>query len=103
MARQTRRRDVNGLFEIGALQRIGLVEERQHRETAVVEQSFQGDLVTGDVFLDQDMARGLAADVGLFQDCADPPERGGELDRIVGADDATAGESVRRRERSAST
>jgi len=34
------------------------------------------------------MTRGFAADVGLFQDRADPPERGGELAWIIGADDA---------------
>ena len=50
------------------------------------EQPFQGDLVTRHILLDKDMTRGFAADVGLFQDRADPPERGGELGWIVGAD-----------------
>src|SRR5207253_7134114 len=55
-AGQTRGRDVNGFLEVGAVERIGLVEQRQRRQCAVDEQALQGHFETRNELLDQDLA-----------------------------------------------
>ena len=53
-ARQPGRRDVDRLLEEGAVERVGLVEEREHLELAVGQQALQRDLAPGDEVLDQE-------------------------------------------------
>ena len=48
-----RRGDIEGLLEVRAVEWLGLVEHREHVEPAAAKQPFDGDLVAGDVLLDQ--------------------------------------------------
>ncbi len=52
--REARRRHVDGLLEVRALERVGLVEDRQDLELPVPEQPFERDLDARHVLLDED-------------------------------------------------
>ncbi len=55
---EARRRDVDGLFEVGADERVGLVEHGQHGELALAQQPLDGHFVAGYVLLDQQRSVG---------------------------------------------
>jgi len=96
--RQARGRHVDGLLEERPLQRVGLVEERQHVQRSPDQQAFQGDLEAGHVFLGKQIARGVAGhrDVVADEQRRDAPEGHDELLGGVGADDPAAGRQAQR-------
>ena len=53
--------DVDGFFEVGALQRIGLVEHREGLEGPAPKQALDGDFITRDVSLDEQRAWDIAS------------------------------------------
>ena len=53
LIRQAGRRDVNRLLEIRALERVGLVENRENAQLAPGEQCFDGNFRAGNVALDE--------------------------------------------------
>ncbi len=68
-------RHVDRLFEERPFQRVGLVEEREDEEAALRDQGFDGEFLSGDVFLDQEVARFVTASpaqLGICQKCGDP-------------------------------
>jgi hypothetical protein len=79
----------------GAVQRIGLVEHRQHLEPAGPEEPLDGDLRAGDERLDEQAAPGVllaraALRGGVLEELRDPPPRGDEPRLVVRPDDAAA-------------
>ena len=97
--REPRRRDVDGFLEERPVERIGLVEDGEHAEAAVVEDSFHGELRAGNEPLNQDSVIGGIAhrlNLALRQQAGDALEGGDELFPIVSADHAAA---PRQRER----
>ena len=87
-------RQVDRLFEERPLQRVGLVEEREDEEAAPRQQGFEGELLSGDVLLDQEVTRFVTASpaqLGICQQCGDPRVCGGELVGVVRADHSAAG------------
>src|ERR1700678_1343542 len=89
-----RRRNVEGLFEEWAVQRIGLVEQRKHAELAVRQDAFERELAAFDEALYLKKAVLILVqprDIGICQQAFDPAERHRELGRVVGADYSTAG------------
>ena len=98
---QARRRHVNGLLEEGAVQGVGLVEERERRELAPRQQPFERHLSPLDEVLHEDLPRRPAAprrDVRRRENAGDPAPGGFEAGRIVRADDAAAARENRRLE-----
>jgi hypothetical protein len=57
--RPARRRDVDGFLERRSVQRIGLVEQRQHVQRAAGEDAFERQLGAGDERFDQDEGGGV--------------------------------------------
>ena len=91
VGRQARGRDVDRLLEEGAVERVGLVEERQHVQLAVGQQPLQRHLEAGDERLDQEMVSlGRARSRRSSSRPRDARERRDELGRVVGADHAAA-------------
>ena len=87
LGRQARRRDVDGLLEVGTDERVGLVEHREHGELAVAQQPLDRDLDAGHVLLDQQ------------RPVADHPDAARRRPRrvdVVGADHALAAGAVDR-------
>ena len=80
-----RRRDVDGLLEIGPVHRVGLVEHGQHLEIAPLEQAFDRHLGTGYVALDEEGLRAVP------DDGPDPGLGRLGLGGIVDPDDPLAG------------
>src|SRR5919108_4044457 len=69
--REARWRDVDRLLKKRAVQRVGLVEERQHAQLAVGDEALQGHLSPWDEAFDEDLPRGAAGgdgDVRPLQD-----------------------------------
>jgi len=88
-----RGRQVNGLFEERAVQRIGLVEDRQSLQSPVTHQSLDGTFPPRDEPLDQRRRMRvipLGAHVGLLHQRPQPLEGRGKSFRIIGAHHATA-------------
>ena len=85
--RQPGRCHVDRLLEIGTLERIRLVEHRQDLEGAAPQQALDGDLLSGDVALDDERPAGVLA--GFGQDRPDPSGRRAGVRRIVDADHTT--------------
>ena len=79
--REARRRDVDRLLEVRTLERVGLVEHREHLERAVAQQPLERDLDARDVLLDDHRA---------VPEAGDPGPGGVELLRGVAADHALA-------------
>src|SRR5580704_19693947 len=70
--------NVDGLFKERTVERIGLVEQRQHAQRAVMEQPFDRELAAGDEALDQDPVVRLVAlrtNLGQLQHGAEALER----------------------------
>ena len=91
--RMTRGRDVERLLEKRPVERIGLVEEREHVEMTAHQQALERDLGSGDELLDQHAAEiGIAAlrHVRRSQQRADAGHGGAQFGGVVGADDAAA-------------
>ena len=93
--RVARRRDVNGLLEVRAVERVRLVEQREHLERAAAQEPLERDLRAGHERLDEHLARLLlAARASLRarvpEQPRDAPPRGDEPGGIVRADDAAA-------------
>src|SRR5262249_28052893 len=61
LARKTRRRDVDGLFKERAVERVGLVEDRQHLEPSRGQQALERDLVARDELFEKNFSGRLAA------------------------------------------
>ena len=91
---ESRRRDVDCFLEIGAFERIGLVEEGENAETAAVEESFDGDFPARNVTFDEELIeRRLARrlDFRRGKKRANARDGGAKFLRVIGADDALAG------------
>jgi len=73
---------VYGFFEVGALHRVGLIEDGEGVEAAGGHDGLDGEFGAGDVALALDAVLAHAADAG---------EGGVEFVGIIGADDAAAG------------
>src|SRR6267378_2570178 len=61
MSLETRRRHVDGLLEEGTVERIGLIEDREHSKAPVCDQSFDRHLKPRDEFLNERFARESAS------------------------------------------
>src|SRR3954468_20849928 len=86
-------RHVQGLFEVGAVERVRLVEEREDGEVASGEQALDGNLRSRQELLDQDPGGfGIApcADLRRAKEVRHPRERDVESRTVVGADDSAA-------------
>src|SRR4030095_10587453 len=57
--RVARRRNVESLFEKGAVERVGFVEQGQNAKLSSGQQALQGKLNPGDKVLDHDLVGGL--------------------------------------------
>ena len=93
LPRRAGRRDIDGFFEERAVQRIGFVEERQHVERPMIQDSFDRELAALHEALDQRVVvrlMALVADVRRLQDTAQPIERADELRQAVRSHDAAA-------------
>ena len=81
------RGDVDALLEVRAVERVGLVEERQHLEPAVGEQALDRDLRPGDEGLDQQPRPFvLVRRPRPGHDGPHPLDRSRELPGIIGPD-----------------
>ena len=88
---QPRRRDVDGLLEGRAVQRIGLVEQRQHLQRAAGQDPFERELGPGDERFDRGSARPRPDPAGARRDRragaraarAPPPATRGSSARIT--------------------
>jgi hypothetical protein len=88
VVRQPRRRDVDRLLEVGPVERIGLVEDREHVEPAVAHQRLDRHLGAGHEALDQKaLGRDLA---GVGENGADSQRGVRRRVGVVGADHAPA-------------
>ncbi len=94
-----RGRDVQGLLEVGAVERVGLVEERQHLELAAAQDALERHLGTGNELLDADaMSRGIAdrTQLGSVEQRRNAAPGDGEGGWVIGANHApTGGEQQR--------
>ncbi len=81
--RQTRGGHVNRFFEERAVEGIGLVEQSQHVQSSVRQESFQRHFRARDEILDEKLPRPLATagHVGLLQNAPHPSVCGDELRR----------------------
>ena len=85
------RRRVNRLFEIRAVEWVGLVEQRQDVQRPVMHEALDRELTPFDEPLDEHCVMrivALGADVGCTQHRAKPIERRKKRRPIVGPDDA---------------
>ena len=105
--RQPRRRDVDRLFEEGAVERVRLVEDREHGQRSARQHAFEGDLRPRDERLDEQRAvlryaALLGAGGRIGQDaggrdarpsggCAPTPGAPGRIGRDAGGRDARGG------------
>ena len=86
---QPRGGHVDRLLEERPVERVGLVEQGEHRQRAVDQEPLQRHLAAGDEPLDQHLVRSLQGrDLRRAEDRLDPAERGHESVPIVGPDDA---------------
>ena len=78
--RQARGRHVERLLEVRPVERVGLVEERQHVELSRHQEPLQRHLAPGNEVLDQHLVapRPPASPCRRLEDRRDPPERGDE-------------------------
>ena len=91
--RAPRRRDVEGFLEGRAVERIGLVEQRQHLERAAGQDALQRELGPGDERFDEDLpgrVRIGPAQGGVGEQALEPRQRRRERGAIVGAHHAAA-------------
>ena len=91
--RKSRRRDVDRLLEEGTLERVRLVEEREHAEPPGCHEPLDRHLDPGNVALDQERARLLPAlrrEPRAPQQRRDPPESRDQLGLVVRPDHAAA-------------
>ena len=82
--RHRRRRDVEGFLEEWTVERIGLVEQGEHVQRAVMHQPFKRKLPSGDEAFDQDAVVRLVpfrANLRQTQERAQPVERDEKLVR----------------------
>src|SRR5262249_58101545 len=61
LARKPRRRDVDGLFKERTVERVRLVEDRQHLEPSRGQQALERDLVARDKLFEKNFSGRLAA------------------------------------------
>ena len=93
LLRMARRGHVEGLFEVRAVEWVGLVEQRQHPQRAAREQAFQRHFRTRQELLDQHPGKLRVAphrDLGRTEEPPDAVESRAKLLWTVRADDAAA-------------
>ena len=87
-------REVDGLLEKGAIERIGLIEDREHAQLATREQPLQREFAAFDERLHlQEMVLIFVKprDVGIGQKLFNAAESNAEFGGVIGANDAPAG------------
>src|SRR6266704_5225867 len=88
---KSRRCDVDGFFEIGAFERIGLIEDREYFQSAIGKNSFNRDFPTRNVAFDEHLIEiRLASGKNLrgFKQAPDARSRREKLLTIAGAHNA---------------